>query len=188
MGCCWCCQPMPVLWLTNCDCRNGFVVPVGWGARVPALVAGRCCCSGAPKPLAKGFVPVAMGCRGAACGGADWKAGLDGAPLGEARAKGLVDVCCGCRAFGGPVGAGCRPFCWPVIIIDARNGFVTCCCGLDMDDAPVGNDATASCGMGASELWKPDCCDVKPPNPAPVNDGCNWGGGACCCCCCCCCG
>lgn len=82
IGCWLCCQPMPVLWFTNCDCRNGFVVPVGWGAKGPALVAGRGGCW-APKPLAKGFVPVAIGCSG---GGLDW----DGA-----RAKGLVDVCCG---------------------------------------------------------------------------------------------
>src|SRR3569833_585079 len=193
---CWlCCHPMPVLWLTKAPCRNGLVLPVGWGTR-PPLVTGRSGCCAPAKFLAKGLVPVAMGCKGAAAGGAgggEWK-GEFAAPSGSAdwgleRAKGFVD--CGVPASGGLVGAEMEPTspgipgCIPgglAIMVDCRNGFVFCgsICwappvwrpGNDMGPPPAGNEAAESCGMGASDPgWKADCGE-KPPKPAPVKAGC----------------
>lgn len=172
IGCWLFCQPMPVAWLTNCDCLNGFVVPVGWGAR-PTLVAGRPCWGeGLARFFANGFVPVAMACRDAGGGDWVWKGAV--LPTGDDRAKGLVDVCCGWR-LGWPAGADrvVMPVGCPVIIMDCRKGFVTCgaACRFGIDGA-VGKEATESCGIGARELWYPDWGE-NPPKPAPVIAGCS---------------
>lgn len=102
------CQPWPVCWLMNALCRNGFVLPVGFGWSGAA--AGGCNWPGATEFLANGLVPVRwgwIGCKLPWDCGRFWGANGLGAPLkdggcGLCFAKGLVF--CRCRGVAGAVG------------------------------------------------------------------------------------